>query len=395
MPTKINQHRSTENREPQIRQRVQQNHLSTLQKVAVLSMCIFLAAEMNNLFHQGIAVMGVAGALQIFEPSIARGMHPGYYTNDRGNIYCKFTPKPQKAPLNLDKIKDCDRVADIVETYIHSQHPEIGILYPQYVSENTKGLAVEFDAPLKPPTNIERITIKNNPQKYKNYQEALYYLENNVLKNENFFKRPSEIVKAIKKTHEIAMRNLMDFEGPPGKFRREALIVLGDDVEKTHEGFIKELLKSGGTQEEVEIYKESMKMLIEGAVLSDRELNVMKKIGHIPTNFKDIPEEMETFANELKDRVHLMKDKQADPIETGAWVHQSIGTIHPFTDGNGRVARAWMNCILEIGGVKAVIFPDDDTYTQAVRDDQNSPGLFTHFLRETIEWNQNKQLLDL
>ncbi len=48
-----------------------------------------------------------------------------------------------------------------------------------------------------------------------------------------------------------------------------------------------------------------------------------------------------------------------DPIVLAAWAHWAIARIHPFVDGNGRMARLWQDLILVQGGlVGGVIRPE-------------------------------------
>ncbi len=61
--------------------------------------------------------------------------------------------------------------------------------------------------------------------------------------------------------------------------------------------------------------------------------------------WKDIPDlisELLRWYEENRDRMH--------PIELAAIFHSRFVTIHPFADGNGRMARLLMNYILQING---------------------------------------------
>ena len=49
-----------------------------------------------------------------------------------------------------------------------------------------------------------------------------------------------------------------------------------------------------------------------------------------------------------------------DTIVLAAWAHWAISRIHPFYDGNGRVARLWQDLVLSQGGLTcAIIRPED------------------------------------
>ncbi len=61
----------------------------------------------------------------------------------------------------------------------------------------------------------------------------------------------------------------------------------------------------------------------------------------VPPTAEELPDRMKKFFqwyNNHKNRLH--------PVELGALAHVKLVQIHPFTDGNGRVARVVMNWIL-------------------------------------------------
>jgi len=64
----------------------------------------------------------------------------------------------------------------------------------------------------------------------------------------------------------------------------------------------------------------------------------------------------------LVDRVfeHLNRERHANVLLRAAWVHWAIARIHPFVDGNGRMARLWQDVVLFEGGLTcAIIRPED------------------------------------
>lgn len=51
---------------------------------------------------------------------------------------------------------------------------------------------------------------------------------------------------------------------------------------------------------------------------------------------------------------------ETDPVAKGAWTHWALARVHPFTDGNGRLARLWQDIVLlEADLTCAVIRPED------------------------------------
>lgn len=75
-----------------------------------------------------------------------------------------------------------------------------------------------------------------------------------------------------------------------------------------------------------------------------RNVNVI--VGnYLPPDFRDVPKRMQEFFswyNSAKDVLH--------PFELAALVHLRLVRIHPFRDGNGRMARFLMNFILMKNG---------------------------------------------
>lgn len=68
---------------------------------------------------------------------------------------------------------------------------------------------------------------------------------------------------------------------------------------------------------------------------------------------EDIPGEMKTLA----DWIHTQRNKH-HPVEFAALLHKKFVFIHPYTDGNGRVARLLMNtALIQAGCMMAVIPP--------------------------------------
>ena len=80
-------------------------------------------------------------------------------------------------------------------------------------------------------------------------------------------------------------------------------------------------------------------------------------IGELPgVSSGDVAEELKTFEEKLQNIVStldelikpdqdLSADDVAAVIDLCAWVHSEWVRIHPFSNGNGRTARLWANCI--------------------------------------------------
>ena len=96
-----------------------------------------------------------------------------------------------------------------------------------------------------------------------------------------------------------------------------------------------------------------------------------------------VPALMKEFAGNIK-----TLEKKYHPVEYSALVHKEFVFIHPFIDGNGRVARLLMNLIfLQKGYVIAIIPPIlRRDYIQALEQAHTSDKTFIEFIaRRVIE----------
>jgi Fic family protein len=83
--------------------------------------------------------------------------------------------------------------------------------------------------------------------------------------------------------------------------------------------------------------------------------NINVSIGgssHELPDWQELPQHLETFYTFLTNR-----PKNLHPVEFAALAHQKFVIIHPFADGNGRVARLLMNTILIQNGYTPILAP--------------------------------------
>lgn len=64
-----------------------------------------------------------------------------------------------------------------------------------------------------------------------------------------------------------------------------------------------------------------------------------------------VPPPAEMVPEPMADLVSYMNGSGHSPLVQAAIVHAQFGTIHPFTDGNGRVGRALIHTVLARGGL--------------------------------------------
>lgn len=104
-----------------------------------------------------------------------------------------------------------------------------------------------------------------------------------------------------------------------------------------------------------------------------------------------IPELMSAFVKWMS-----AHEGRLHPIEFAALVHQKFVYIHPFVDGNGRVARLLMNLMLMRAGWTLGIIPPICRHEYIVTLGQagRSPAAFVRFIRDRVCETQ-KELLRL
>ncbi len=104
--------------------------------------------------------------------------------------------------------------------------------------------------------------------------------------------------------------------------------------------------------------------------------------------FMDIFEAPEKVDDSLQTLLSQFQEKlnagNVSPVELAAFIHQGIINIHPFEDGNGRVARLVMNEVLALYDLPKVN-PKRDVVTERAYDAAaatNDKVCFMHFLTE-------------
>jgi len=103
---------------------------------------------------------------------------------------------------------------------------------------------------------------------------------------------------------------------------------------------------------------------------------------YTPPNAAKVPDRMEEV-------YRLLNTKGGEPIETAAIIHQKFVDIHPFVDGNGRVARLLLNLYLLRNGYPPVVLlrAERKKYIRTVMEGQLKKDCtpFANFVAKAVE----------
>ncbi|MFH0970486.1 MAG: Fic family protein [Candidatus Diapherotrites archaeon] len=117
-----------------------------------------------------------------------------------------------------------------------------------------------------------------------------------------------------------------------------------------------------------------------------RPVNVFLRVSsfHFPPH-SQVPKMMKEMMEDYQKNNDLIH-----PVELAAMTHCMFTTIHPFADGNGRMARLIMNYILQFNGFPFTNIPvlkRDPYFETQEKGHRTEYGPFTHFLVEQLKEN--------
>jgi Fic family protein len=115
------------------------------------------------------------------------------------------------------------------------------------------------------------------------------------------------------------------------------------------------------------------------------------------TGSKHRPPAAFEVAGMMRDLIVWIKKnaKSLHPVELAALAHHKLVYIHPFTDGNGRTARLFMNLILMQNGYPLVIILKNDRqkyYRALEKADQGQLADMEKFVAQAVERSMNLYL---
>ena len=99
------------------------------------------------------------------------------------------------------------------------------------------------------------------------------------------------------------------------------------------------------------------------------------------SSYENVPGDMQKLVAESK-----TQQEQLHPVEYAAWLHRAFIIIHPFDDGNGRVARLLLNHTLIAHGYPPVIISPafKHEYIRALEQSHERPQVFAEYIAEQV-----------
>lgn len=114
---------------------------------------------------------------------------------------------------------------------------------------------------------------------------------------------------------------------------------------------------------------------------------------HTPPEAYEVPQLMQDLITWVRDN-----KRKFHPIELAAIAHHKLVYIHPFFDGNGRVARLFMNLLLIKEGYPLVVILKNDRkkyYQVLEKADKGDLNPFVQFIAQAVERSLNIYLKTL
>lgn len=279
--------------------------------------------------------------------------------------------------------KSIEKILSVVKEQFSKKQVEEEILTEAAYRYKGFQLGLNIDGSLK------TINVGINPQNHYNYQLTLKNVEENFLSDPCFFQRsPEHIIEFIKDTHQTLLNNVPSDNAaaeatiiPAGTYRNIEMLVYQYEGQHDFAVFKEKFLERGGKKSQMNSFITACNKLASQKPLSDRERKILSPVIYVAPLPEKVEELMQDFAIKLK----AYAEQEIHPVALAAWAHCEIGRIHPFKDGNGRLARLLTNAILVRGGYEPVIFFKDEAYSLAVNQDGISPGAFASYLAELIK----------
>jgi Fic family protein len=110
----------------------------------------------------------------------------------------------------------------------------------------------------------------------------------------------------------------------------------------------------------------------------------------VPTRWESVPDALSTLSD--------LFESESEPSVRAVLGHWLFGYIHPYPDGNGRMARFLMNAMLASGGYLWVVIRVEDRqhYLKALESAsvENDITPFATFIAQRVQWSLEQAASD-
>ena len=107
---------------------------------------------------------------------------------------------------------------------------------------------------------------------------------------------------------------------------------------------------------------------------------------HVPPRWEVVPDAMQA--------IFELMEKEKEPAVRIVLGHWLFGFVHPYPDGNGRIARFLMNAMLASGGYPWTVIrvEDRDAYMTALESASLQMDIkpFASFIAERVKWSMER-----
>ena len=122
--------------------------------------------------------------------------------------------------------------------------------------------------------------------------------------------------------------------------------------------------------------------------INDREAGKYRSCNVLISGAKHIPTESYLISQEMEQLIDLYRNEwgKKNAVIRASRLHIFLVKIHPFIDGNGRVARLLLNLALLRGQYTIVLIPSilRHEYIHSLEESHNNPEIFINFIAERV-----------
>lgn len=216
-----------------------------------------------------------------------------------------------------------------------------------------------------------------------NYRKTVQYVYDEIsVKKSIFSGNPKTLISILKTAHRF-----LGLGETHGEIRTVEVLV-APRFTRTAEDLISVLRRGGASEEEVEIFQRTYPYVLDlpGSMenLQPEERAVWEKVFFIPVSPRQIIPSLRTLAERLPQlNPNLYEDSPLHQIRCAVEVFYAILDIHPFANGNGKIARTFLQSMLA-DRFGWIIFSNLLEFQRVVREGEHHHRIFEDYAVKMI-----------